>query len=368
MQLTNKGKYKFCQILTLAICLRFIWNSYHYYKLDKEALATTYLIIAIVLAVLSFVFLSRAKKTLLCIGMLFCLSCAPAYSQNVNRGSNLLDSSKVKREYLDTIYLGLTKTAFVDVKGFEFASGDLGSGNNGVIKLAVQENSHILKLHAIKPFAETNLFLTGEDTSVQFLIKYSPNPEKNYYTYSLPGLASYYKKQIDSLTRLSAERRTSEKDSTTSVIDNRTELEKKAVTLMSPKNKLFSAVRSKNQNVTIGDIQRGVRIYLQKLYRAGNLTYFSVKIANFSMGEFQMEDFKIVKQEGGQESDLSYINEETGFNLLKKYEKVDFIIIAEDVELSAGGKLIFTFSAKTNKEAKFKFEVTQKELNKRESL
>ena len=368
MQLTSKGKYKFCQILTLAICLRFIWNSYHYFKEDKDGLATTYLLIAIVLAVLSFVFLSRAKKTLLSIGIVFCLLPKPSSAQGVIKLGYSADSSKVKREYLDTIYLGLTKTAFIDVKGFDFLSGDLGSGNNGLIKLAVQENSHILKLHAVKPFAETNLFLTGEDTSVQFLIKFSPNPEKNYYGYSLPGLSSYYKRQIDSLTRLAAERRLVPADTAAAAPDNRTELEKKAATLMSPKNKLFSAVRSKNQNVTIGDIQRGVRIYLQKLYRSGNLTYFSVKIANFSMGEFQMDDFKIVKQESGQESDLNYINEESGFNLLKKYEKVDFIIIAEDIELSSTGKLIFTFSAKTNKEAKFKFEVTQKELNKRESL
>ncbi len=364
MQLTNKGKIKLIQILTFLICVKFCYNTVIFFRAGNSQLAITYIFLSIGLGLICYFFLKKVKKTLLVFCCVFLFG-GPVLAQKTIKVGTKQDTTATNKEYLDTIFLGLTKTAFVDVKGFDFVSGDLGSGNNGVIKLAVQENSHILKLHATKPFAETNLFLTGEDTSVQFLIKYDPTPEKNYYGYSLPGLTSYYKRQIDSLTLLARNRKI---DSVTVVVDNRNELEKNAATLMNPKNKLFSAVRSKNQNITIGDIQKGVRIYLQKLYKAGNLTYFSIKIANFSLGEFQVENFNIMKEEGGQLSNLIYINEESGYNLLKKYEKVDFIIITDSLELSSTGKLIFSFDAKTNKELKFKFELTQKELIKRETL
>ena len=273
--------------------------------------------------------------------------------------------------------MGTSKTAFIDLKGFDFASGDLGSGNNGNIKLAVQENSHVLKLHATRPFAETNLFLTGEDTSVQFLIKYQANPVKNYYSYYLGGLQSVLKHQYDSLmyaAKKAGRKKDDIEDSTESIpvkappVDTRTELEKNASVLINPKNKLFSRVRSKNQNVAYGDLHKGVRIYLEKLYRSGNLTYFMIKIANTSMGEFQLEEFQINKVDGADDDQLNIINEESAFNLLKRFEKVDFIVIAENLELTATGKLVFKFKSTQDKQLSFKFELTQKDFQKRETL
>jgi hypothetical protein len=289
------------------------------------------------------------------------------------------DSTKKekKQEYLDTIYLGTTKTAFIDIKGFEFSSGDLGSGNNGIIKLAVQENSHVLKLHATKNFPETNLFLTAEDTSVQFLIRYLPDPPKNYYSYYLGGIRSTLQRQYDSLLIVSnlAKGILKKEDSAAQLkpipsADSRTVFEKNAAQMINPKNKLFSQVRSKNQNVNFGVYHKNVRIFVEKLYRSGTLTYIMVKVINHSMGEFQLEDIAVFKSNGSNniEEPIQIINEEAAYNLLKKGEKNEFVLIPDLLDLELNESLIFNFKSGDPKDNTFKFVITAKDFKKRETL
>jgi len=91
-------------------------------------------------------------------------------------------------EYVDTIYLGLNKNSYVEVKGVEPLSADVGGDKQNIL-IAVQENSSIVKLKALrKGFADANMIVVCKDTVLQYLIRYADNPRKNYYGYAIAGI------------------------------------------------------------------------------------------------------------------------------------------------------------------------------------
>jgi len=280
------------------------------------------------------------------------------------------NNSNQRIKYVDTIYLGLFKTALVEIKGIKLNGGNIGCQPEE-ISIGQQDSTSILLLKARKKnFAETVLNVFGQDTTMQFLVKYQDNPDRTLFSYTVPGyvsslyanttnMAKYRQIILDSLEA-------SEKKALEDSLKGKSALELNAKNLMNPKNKLFTAMRSKNQNISVGSVDRGVRIYLQKIYSSGKLTYFMFKIANFSMSPFQLSNFTISKAVGNSNTPVKVINEESAYNLLKRFEKVDFIVISESLELDNNQKLLFDFS--TNKEKLIKFEMTSKEFQKRESL
>lgn len=263
----------------------------------------------------------------------------------------------------DTIFVNEIETSIIEFRGdFGLKQVDISASATSDIKAVkgkdvffnVNDTGMVIKLKAIKPFAGRCIMtVIAENSSFQYEIVYKKHVTKTLFTYDLGRRPTRPSINAGSLAET----------------DHRTELEKNASILISPKNKLFSALRSKNQNMSLGDFHGGVRIFLEKLYQAGNRTYFMFKISNFSMKEFQLESFAINVQDGTGEQPVQYINEETAFNLLKRYEKVDFIVIAEDVQLSSTGKLVFTFK-KTDSADKglFRFFLDAKGLQKRQAL
>ena len=271
--------------------------------------------------------------------------------------------------YKDTIWLNCNKTVLIDIKGINLKGVDIGSPKSDIL-IGQQDSTSIILLKARKKnFAETNLSIFGEDTTFQFIIRYKDNPTKTYFTYSLPSSKkdniSYNQVAVD--TAKIVEMANKKEDAATELADKRSPLEKQAKVLINPKNKLFTAMRSKNQNINAGDIERGVRVYLQKLYKSGDNTYFGFKVANFSMGDFQLSGFEIKKVDGEVEQPLTIINEESAYNFLKRFEKVDFIAIADNVELNSTSKLIFSFTSE-DKGTAFKFTLNTKDFQKREAL
>ena len=273
------------------------------------------------------------------------------------------------KNYIDTIYLGLFKTALVEIKGIKLKGVNIGSHQSD-ISIGQQDSTSIILMKAKKRgFNETVLNIFGEDTTMQFLVRYEENPQKTLFTYILPGYNSNYtiggdynnyRQKI--LDELQAAQNKHIEDS----LKGKTQLERNEKALMNPKNKLFAGIRSKNQNINVGAINKGVRIYLQKIYKSGNLTYLMVRISNYSMSQFQLNSFRITKGEGQGAVDIKMINEETAYNTLKRFEKVDFVIISDNLELMSTEKLVFEFTS--NKEKALKFEVVSKNFEKREAL
>ncbi len=240
----------------------------------------------------------------------------------------------------------------------------------------------------MKAFTGKIILTVFSDTTVQYLVKYDEDPSRTYYSYNLSrGLYNDQGKTIKMNVKTTGAKpnvKTSGESGKLSEVDqhfinlangegedpddSRSYLEKNATKLMNPRDKLFTAMRSKNQNITLGDIRAGVRIYLQKFYKSRELTYFMFKIANYSMSEFQLEEFAINKVESNSDSKLTIIHEESAYNLLKRYEKVDFIAIGENIEITAGGKLVFTFKGKGDKGKGFTFTMEMKEFEKRMPL
>ncbi len=255
--------------------------------------------------------------------------------------------------------------------------------------MVMDSTANIVKLKAVKAFTGKIILTVFSDTTVQYLVKYDEDPSRTYYSYNL-GRGSF---NDDGKTiRTTGKNNTVKNNDANKIVNNqegkhqgnmsdidkhfinmangageedddsRSYLEKNASKLMNPRDKLFTAMRSKNQNITLGDISGGVRIYLQKFYKSRELTYFMFKIANYSMSDFQLDEFSINKVESNSDSKLTIIHEETAYNLLKRYEKVDFIAIGENIEITAGGKLVFTFKGKGDKGKGFTFTMEMKEF------
>lgn len=282
--------------------------------------------------------------------------------------SNNFNSKKLP-VYIDTIYLGLFKTALVEIKGIHLKGVNIGSQADEIV-IGQQDSTSIILIKARKRgFKETVLNIFGEDTTMQFLVRYEENPQKTLFTYTLPGYNSNYTRGGENgnyrqfiIDELLAAQNKHIEDS----LKGKTQLERNEKALMNPKNKLFAGIRSKNQNINVGAIDKGVRIYLQKIYKSGNLTYLMVRISNYSMSQFQLNSFRITKGEGQGATDIKLINEETAYNTLKRFEKVDFVIISDNLELMSTEKLVFEFTS--NKEKALKFEVVSKNFEKREAL
>lgn len=291
-----------------------------------------------------------------------------------------------RAQYYDTIRVGTGVTTLIEFKGdAEIRQLDIsGSATSNIQQARLKDlyyavmdsTASILKLKATRSFSGKIILTVFSDTTVQYLVKFVEDPSRTYYSYNLSRGAS-----LAGSNKVKQTKKAATGDETSvdqhfidvaagkdDANDLRTNLEKNAGTLMNPKNKLFTAMRSKNQNITIGDIRGGVRVYLQKFYKSRELTYFQFKIANYSMGDFQLAEFAINKVEGGSDSKLTVIHEESAFNLLKRYEKVDFIAIAENVEINSSGKLVFTFKGAGDKGKGFQFTMESKDFQKREPL
>jgi len=285
----------------------------------------------------------------------------------------------------------------LDISGS--ASSNLQQAKNKDLYFAVMDSTaNILKLKAVKAFTGKIILTVFSDTTVQYLVKYEEDPSRTYYSYNLArGLYTDQGKTFRTNARTNSGKSNTIQNNQVNGVknegsdngklsdldqhfmnlangegedpdDSRSYLEKNATKLMNPRDKLFTAMRSKNQNITLGDIRAGVRIYLQKFYKSRELTYFMFKIANYSMSDFQLEEFAINKIESNSDSKLTIIHEETAYNLLKRYEKVDFIAIGENIEITAGGKLVFTFKGKGDKGKGFTFTMEMKEFEKRMPL
>lgn len=304
-------------------------------------------------------------------------------------------------QYFDTIRVGTGVTTLIEFKGDAIirqldisgsATSNLEQARNKDLYFKVMDSTaNIIKIKAVKAFTGKIILTVFSDTTVQYLVKYDEDPSRTYYSYNLGGIG--YNDNSKTI-RTTVKNNTQKGNKVNNQIetkevnmsqldkhfinlangegvegedpdDSRSFLEKNATKLMNPRDKLFTAMRSKNQNITLGDIRAGVRIYLQKFYKSRELTYFMFKIANYSMSEFQLEDFAINKVESNSDSKLTIIHEETAFNLLKRYEKVDFIAIGENVEITAGGKLVFTFKGKGDKSKGITFTMEMKEFEKR---
>lgn len=302
-------------------------------------------------------------------------------------------------QFFDTIRVGTGVTTLIEFKGDAAirqldisgsASSNLQQAKNKDLYFAVMDSTaNILKLKAVKAFTGKIILTVFSDTTVQYLVKYDEDPSRTYYSYNLGrGLYNDQGKTIKLNVKTTGAKpnvnTSGESGKSLSELDQRfinlangegedpddgrSYLEKNATKLMNPRDKLFTAMRSKNQNITLGDIRSGVRIYLQKFYKSRELTYFMFKIANYSMSDFQLEEFAINKVESSSDSKLTIIHEETAYNLLKRYEKVDFIAIGENIEITASGKLVFTFKGKGEKGKGFTFTMEMKEFEKRMPL
>lgn len=306
-------------------------------------------------------------------------------------------------QFFDTIRVGTGVTTLIEFKGdgairqldiSGSASSNIQQAKNKDLYFAVMDSTaNILKLKAVKAFTSKIILTVFSDTTVQYLVKYDEDPSRTYYSYNLGrGQFNDQGKTIKTNAKVNGTKSTgntagghsgkslSELDQHFISLangegkdgedpdDSRSYLEKNASKLMNPRDKLFTAMRSKNQNITLGDIRAGVRIYLQKFYKSRELTYFMFKIANYSMSDFQLDEFAINKVESNADSKLTIIHEETAYNLLKRYEKVDFIAIGENIEITAGGKLVFTFKGKGDKGKGFTFTMEMKEFEKRMPL
>jgi hypothetical protein len=306
-------------------------------------------------------------------------------------------------QFFDTIRVGTGVTTLIEFKGNAAirqldisgsASSNIQQAKNKDLYYAVMDSTaNIIKLKAVKAFTGKIILTVFSDTTVQYLVKYDVDPSRTYYSYNLGrgtfedggktiktnaktnttktvgnNVKGQSGKQLSDVDQHFINLANGEGKEGEDADDSRSYLEKNATKLMNPRDKLFTAMRSKNQNITLGDIRAGVRIYLQKFYKSRELTYFMFKIANYSMSDFQLEDFAINKVESNSDSKLTIIHEESAYNLLKRYEKVDFIAIGENIEITAGGKLVFTFKGKGDKGKGFTFTMEMKEFEKRQPL
>ncbi len=244
----------------------------------------------------------------------------------------------LNKEYVDVLYLGITKNCYVDIKGTLLLSADVGGDKRNVM-IAVQENSNILKLKALKKgFPEANMIIVTQDTVLQYLIRYSDTPLKNYYAYDIKlmreeNIAAMVTKQfepdsgdkltpatklgnfIDSthisniLKPLSKEEDTirtlvqldigkSASDSSSKLRvetgqENNQELAREEIN--------FERLRAKKVNILTGDLSGGVEGELNRLYTNAqkNEFYYAISLYNREGTDYTIAGIQFVIQNKG---------------------------------------------------------------------
>jgi len=245
---------------------------------------------------------------------------------------------KIPSEYVDIIQLSPNKNCYVDVKGTNPLSVDVG-GDKTAISLGIQENSSIVKLKAQKRnFAEANMIIVCKDTVLQFLIRYSEVPAKTYYAYNYEELRSKNKtegtvqrpindsenKSLTTINESSNGIKNKWRDSS-ATIDTRYGIEGRNQPLVKsdftkktennnqqpqsnkPTNEktveskgekgsgkylreeVFEKLRAKPVNIMMGDIDGGIRIVLDRIYKDGSIYYYSLTVYNREKNEFNID-------------------------------------------------------------------------------
>lgn len=254
--------------------------------------------------------------------------------------------------YMDTIYLGSIQTAFVDVKGFTIISGGIGNGHNSILKLAIPEKSHIVKLQAIGVFPETHLFLIGEDTVIQFLVRYRPNPTKNYYRYFLPVRQTSLAKLTDSLSSATIENR---KANTMRALippagdtglyntefSSHTIKKSKTITDYSED---YTILKNQEKNLVRTDVNKSRRIELNRMYVIGKRMYLGMMMHNEWKGSMQLSDIilEMIHSVKGSKTVIDPDIEATAYNNVNAFSKQEFAIGFPFIQSEYGDKLIIT--------------------------
>lgn len=343
-------------------------------------------------------------------------------------------------QYVEIIQLSTTKNSYVDVRGSQPLSVDVG-GNKSNILLDIQGNSNIVKLKAVeRNFPEANMIIVCKDTVLQFLIRYNANPGKTYYSVDI---AEVRKKAInEEWTKISPnEKRTEIKDGRVNTItdwkpEKLSELEKQKATSstngvgQSPTNntrqgeknlwrdssatvdtrygvegrqdlskktpggiginpgkgsqevtkgkenepgtkkevteqsgkylpeEVYEKLRAKQINLNIGDVDGGVRVLLDRLYRDGNNYYYAISIYNREKTDFLIDytGFEIHRRGQNQSTNtdiIKFYNPQNNPTIVQPGGKSSMVFMTEKVEMLPEEFLLITLTG-GEKEMKIK--------------
>jgi hypothetical protein len=237
----------------------------------------------------------------------------PAYTTRNASADSLPARAVADSEYVDTIFLGLNKNSYVEVKGVEPLSADVGGDKQNIL-IAVQENSNIVKLKALrKGFADANMIVVCKDTVLQYLIRYADNPRKNYYEYEIAAIRQKIvaeravrtpltqAKRSVSVVVPATEKLTADSPTNTGAVSSSPTPAQPAAPLTSKvspakdtgtsrkiavgavavNNTILDRLRSQKVNVQIGAISDGLRATLDRLYRdSQRRVYYAITVEN----------------------------------------------------------------------------------------
>lgn len=198
----------------------------------------------------------------------------------------------IKKQFLDTLDLGMAKNTYLKVSSTRILSLDLG-GDEGLILM--EEDNGVIKLKAIKEkFPETNLLVICKDTLLQFIVRYEKLPKKTIYEYDLLTLRSkpnLIAKQNISTAALM-------KPNVETIPDNtKGKFEKsESISVGKPKTDIkltsypdFKLLSSQKANISLGEVKEGIKLRLMKLYVKDESMYFGMNMNNSTPIDYNID-------------------------------------------------------------------------------
>lgn len=355
--------------------------------------------------------LKRKKTVFICMVLAFSFQ---AFAQKDKNSIVKKNPPGNASEYVDVIEVSLTKNSYIDVKGTQPLSVDVG-GEKSAISLAIQDNSSIVKLKAQKKgFPDANMIIVCKDTVLQFIIRYKDFPSRTYYSYSYdilkknrdvamanqgPGTGlqsdvigkdsesnateSEKHKWRDSSatvdTRYGIEGRNPaltkesiQKNETVKPASGKITVEEKQQNIASNptgkylREEVFEKLRVKPVNINIGDLNGGIRIVLDRIYKDGNIYYYSLTIFNREKSDFNIDYAGFEIHRKGE-------NQSTNTDLIKLYQpannptvvpasgKSSMVLSTDRVEMLPEE---FLFISVSSGEKEFKIKLKQVDFNR----
>jgi hypothetical protein len=283
-----------------------------------------------------------------------CFCAFASYAQNPVTKPPVLIKDSVT--YTDTIFLGLYKTAFLEIKGRETKSVNIGQQSDD-IEIGQQDTLPVTMLRVLKAnFQETNLTVFLEDTTLQFLVVFAMNPSRTYYSYTLQG-----KESPSSTMPLPA---TPIESQSAGTVSERSALKMDSVKVEN--EHLFARINVLEKNFQKGDVNKGKKIEVRRMYVMGKKLYLGFIVDNSWKGALQIGEIltELIHSGSGTKEIIKTSIQDAALKSINPFSKSEFAISMPFIRTELGDKLKITLkTSPENNLPDYVIEITNRDFN-----
>ena len=283
-----------------------------------------------------------------------CFCAFASYAQNpVTKPPVLIKDSVI---YTDTIFLGLYKTAFLEIKGRETKSVNIGQQSDD-IEIGQQDTLPVTMLRVLKAnFQETNLTVFLEDTTLQFLVVFVKNPSRTYYSYTLQGKENPSYSMPLPATPIESQSAGTVREISALKVDSAKVVHEN----------LFARINVQEKNFQKGDVNKGKKIEVRRVYVMGKNLYLGFIVDNSWKGALQIGEIftELIHSGSGTKEMIKTNIQDNALKSINPFSKNEFAISMPFIRTELGDKLKVTLKpVPENNLPDYVIEITNRDLN-----